>query len=445
MSSNKYNGLIKLYEKTDKSKQEILSDITGEESRIRNANPKWSDEDVFEHLSVTIYNKQKRIVSDVGSEEFVIEIHHFGRSIDWTAKYHRECEKMAKKDPKKAEDEFYIKVLKWKPDGTPDNYIHLDYREKKADKSVNNNWKRKLPDSSFIRRIGGICLRRSASEVGFKKFELILGDNLADPDSPDYRTFPINTKLNIMAKLAKETADNYQLQGRAVTFFNHKNDEYDDTDIKTLEVLYEDDIINLMDVDEVFESNINLDNPHSRRSYKLCLAKCQVIAIEPATGNRSALVYVDTIPVWTKDGELDTTQCRGMYDDDGNKLAAFQTWWNEELIFDFGVGSIIYLFFTMSQNEMQEDKKYTGEWTNIIFNAGGCFMIKRVERETKEHEDDSIEVTEEIEVAPELDELESAEFGGEVQIKENEGEVVEFEMKEEVSDNTSLSEDDLKF
>ena len=386
-----YTKIKTLFKKTDKTKTEIDKWIKEKEADIRSKRKDFSDEDVMNNLYRTTFSHLQRIITDVGGTELYLYVICANESNDWIKSKVRQIEQVIKDEGIEfAIANSYVDVTDWTPDGLPKNKVYKWFWDQgSSGNDVSKRVGEVLPDESWIRTIIGI-----ASKDGkiFKRFDLTISGDFADPGSEYFKKIYAKKMIVSNVTIKKELKDRYILNARASSFFSNLADGFEDfsLDSKVIEITFKNYIQPLKTIENKFEKMTLIENEHNRKSYDLCVSKCIVVGMEPATSTSSARLFVNSLD-------------RGLFDDDGNPWEPFTVWWRNHIPLDFGVDSEIYLFYSISQSETKNDREYTGEWNQITFNASGVIVTELVERETKPIKNDEIASTEQY--IPELEEL----------------------------------------
>jgi hypothetical protein len=392
----KYKDIEELFLNSGMKKAEIEEYILKQEKKIKDAYPKWTDEQIMDQLYMDVFTGMKRVLTDVATENVVIVAFWGGEPFDWV-KNKRE-----------------IAMAKWKELGDDaiwdelkkEGFVRVEYDEAGIE-IINVEpvyfWKKNragednqmlgqpLPEQQHLRTVGGVCMKVADEEEGiFKRYEMTISGDFANPKHEKYKQIIYNQMFNTVARVREEKDDMYILEARENTFFNEINKDYEINADNILD-FYEGELLNLRDVEETFEESIDWESEHSRGTHKLFVSEVFVIEIEPETKNRSAIVYVDN------------PRQRKLYDAEGEPIPAIKVWWNSGIPIDFGVGSKLILFHDMSQAEEKQGKEYTGNYQPISFGALGCYVVIRKEKKSVPVKQESIES--DGDVIPNLDEL----------------------------------------
>lgn len=420
---DKYEQIKKtMFIKTDLSDEEIEQYIKNKENIIKTKYPDWSDEKVMNQLRTSIFTERKRVITDIGGEKFIIQIHWGKQPFDWVAIWKERAMEEFKKNDKKAEKEGFVRI-EYDKAGRP-KPIPLYWKKKNRLGKDSKMFGSPLPESSYIRTIGGIALRVNKEEEGFKPFEMDLSGKYSDPKSKEFRKIQYGNMLNVSASFVEEKDGVLKLRARSSTFFNDINDDYklskEDIDeiyseinisLANLQSWFEDLFSEFDEEGKVVLKENEWSKEHSRGTHQIRGSECVVVAIEPALPNRSAMVYIDTFD-------------RGLYDEEGKEVDPFLCWWNDEIPLDFGVDSILYLLYESNQNEKKDGNEFTGKMLQITLNAVGCIVIHRTEKESIEIKEDDVEVSDD-DFVPEVEEDDDFVFDDEEVDKEEPDEEIE--------------------
>lgn len=419
---DKYEHIKNLFERSDMTDEEILDKIKQKEEDIKNKYPEWSEERILDQVFNSIYSDRKRIITDLGGEEFILEFFWSTLPFDWVEGWRKTAMDMFKKNPEKAIKDGYVR--KRYLEGSGKEVIEPLYFKDKNRLGEESKMKgQPLPESSYMRFAGGVGKRISEKGDIFKPFEMDMSGLYSDPNSDDFRKIVFNQMLDINCGFNGENEGKFSLAMRSKTFFNKFNDFYE-LNPSIIESIYEDKIIPLTQIEEWFYKKVEKGDiwtsktGTSRGTHDMVISRCLVISIEPAIQNRNDSVYVDD-------------RSRGLWDEDGKPIESFRCWWRKDIPLDFGVESIVYLFYEVSQSQKKEGNEFTGDWQQITFNILGCVVLHRTKKEFVEVSSD--EKVSEEEFIPEL----------EILSKEVDEEISDDEMKdmEEGIEETIKSEE----